>query len=179
MPMSNHELPEQLTISQAVASVKTYLLDLQNRACHFLAVEDGKAQFLEEQWQHSEEGGGITRVLTSDALIEKAGVNFSHVRGTQLPQAATSKRPELANASFQALGVSLIVHPYNPYIPTTHANVRFIVVELANGKHLWWFGGGFDLTPYYGFTEDCIHWHQTAKHACDPFGEDIYARYKK
>ena len=177
--MTQNKLPEQLNVGHTISLVKAYLLDLQNRVCRFLEIEDEKAKFIEEQWQHHEDGGGITCVLTSDALIEKAGVNFSHIRGTQLPQAATSKRPELANASFQALGISIIVHPYNPYIPTTHANVRFIVVELANGKHIWWIGGGFDLTPYYGFKEDCGHWHRTAKQACEPFGEDVYGRYKK
>lgn len=162
-----------------IDNIKKYLLDLQNRICQFAENEDGKAKFIEDKWQHQEGGGGITRVLESGAVIEKAGVNFSHVRGKQLPQAATAKRPELADSSFQALGVSVVMHPFNPYIPTSHMNVRFICVEKPNQEPIWWFGGGFDLTPYYGFVEDCEWWHQTAKLACDPFGDDIYPKYKK
>lgn len=154
--------------------VKQYLLGLQNRICHFLEQEDGKSQFIEDQWQHGDGGGGLSRVLAEGAVIEKAGVNFSHVHGKSLPQAATAKRPELAAKSFQAMGVSLVIHPLNPYVPTTHANIRFITV----GEH-WWFGGGFDLTPYYGFEEDCKHWHATAKAACDPYGQEVYPRFKK
>lgn len=159
--------------------VKNYLLDLQNRICHFVEQEDGKATFLEDKWEHREGGGGLTRVLAAGDVIEKAGVNFSHVYGQQLPQAATAKRPELANATFQALGVSVVIHPQNPYVPTSHMNVRFIVVEKPDNTCHWWFGGGFDLTPYYGFHEDCIHWHTTAKAACDPFGLEVYPNYKK
>lgn len=159
--------------------IKDYLLDLQNRICQFAETEDGSATFLEDKWEHQEGGGGLTRVLINGGVFEKAGVNFSHVYGKQLPQAATAKRPELANSSFQALGVSVVMHPHNPYVPTSHANVRFICVEKPGQDPIWWFGGGFDLTPYYGFTEDCIHWHQTAKTACDPFGSDVYAKYKK
>jgi len=118
-------------------------------------------------------------VLAGARVIEKAGVNFSHVHGRQLPQAATAKRPELIDASFQALGVSVVVHPLNPYAPTSHFNVRFIVVEKEGMAPYWWFGGGFDLTPYYGFVEDCVHWHQMAKAACDGFKADAYAKYKK
>ncbi len=158
----------------AITTVKSYLLALQNRLCGMLEGEDGRAVFCEEVWQHKEGGGGITCVLADGEVIEKAGVNFSHVHGLQLPAAATVKRPELSNSTFQALGVSVVVHPRNPYIPTSHLNVRFIVVE-----NKWWFGGGFDLTPYYGFTEDACYWHQMAKRACDPFGEDVYAKYKK
>lgn len=160
-----------------VSEIKNYLLDLQNRICKTLETEDGTAKFQEDQWQYAEGGGGISRVMTGK-VIEKGGVNFSHVFGKTLPQAATQKRPELANAPFQALGVSLVIHPQNPYVPTSHANVRFITVETKNGP-VWWFGGGFDLTPYYGFEEDCIHWHTQAKDACDPFGSDVYPRYKK
>lgn len=159
--------------------VKNYLLDLQHRICSMLEQEDSHAKFIEDAWQHKEGGGGLTRVLTGGRVIEKAGVNFSHVHGGQLPQAATVRRPELADASFQALGVSVVVHPLNPYVPTTHMNVRLIVVEKPNTEPFWWFGGGFDLTPYYGFEEDAIHWHQMAKAACQPFGEDVYPKYKK
>ncbi|MFZ2315947.1 MAG: oxygen-dependent coproporphyrinogen oxidase [Gammaproteobacteria bacterium] len=162
-----------------ILPVKQYLLDLQNRICQFAEKEDGQAVFIEDAWQHQQGGGGLTRVLTNGAVLEKAGVNFSHVQGQQLPPAATARRPELANASFQALGVSVVMHPKNPHVPTSHMNVRFIMVEKPNEEPIWWFGGGYDLTPYYGVVEDCVHWHQTAKNACDPFGSDVYAKYKK
>lgn len=171
--------PERIHLSTAVDQIKSYLLDLQNRVCHFLEKEDGTATFTEDAWEHPQGGGGLTRILTQGAIIEKAGVNFSHVHGKSLPTAATMKRPDLADCAFQALGVSLVIHPLNPYVPTSHANVRFIAVEKKDGSSHWWFGGGFDLTPYYGFTEDCIHWHHTAKEACDVFGSDVYPRYKK
>lgn len=161
-----------------ISAVKAYLLDLQNRICQMLEAEDGKASFIEDKWEHKEGGGGQTRVLTNGAVIEKAGVNFSHVRGQQLPPAATARRPELTNATFQALGVSVVIHPLNPYIPTSHMNVRFIAVEKPGQDMKWWFGGGFDLTPYYGFEEDCVHWHRTAKAACEPFGVDVYPKFK-
>jgi coproporphyrinogen III oxidase len=170
---------EKINAEISLAKVKTYLLDLQNRICTFVEKEDGKAVFLEEKWQHKEGGGGITRVIADGNVMEKAGVNFSHVQGLHLPPAATAKRPELANAVFQAIGVSVVMHPLNPYVPTSHMNVRFIVVEKPDGNTHWWFGGGFDLTPYYGNTEDCLHWHQTAKAACDPFGATAYIDYKK
>lgn len=170
---------EEINPTQSVAIVKEYLLDLQNRICQFLEQEDGQGKFIEDKWQHKEGGFGLTRVLTSEGVIEKAGVNFSHVRGAQLPQAATAKRPQLANSTFQALGVSVVIHPRNPYVPTSHANVRLILVEKENQKPFWWFGGGFDLTPYYGFVEDCQHWHSMAKEACDPFGKEVYPTFKK
>jgi coproporphyrinogen III oxidase len=154
--------------------VKHYLLALQDRICHFLEQEDASSHFIEDPWQHQDGGGGLSRVLAEGAVIEKAGVNFSHVFGKALPAAATAKRPELAQKAFEAMGVSLVIHPLNPYVPTTHANVRFITV----GDH-WWFGGGFDLTPYYLFEEDCKHWHVTAKAACDPYGPEVYPRFKK
>jgi coproporphyrinogen III oxidase len=170
---------EKIDAVMAVSSVKQFLLDLQNQICHFLETEDGNARFLEDKWEHKEGGGGLTRVLANGKEIEKAGVNFSHVRGQQLPPAATAKRPELADSTFQALGVSVVVHPLNPYVPTSHFNVRFILVEKENQHPFWWFGGGFDLTPYYGFDEDCVHWHKMAKAACSPFGDDVYPTYKK
>ncbi len=170
---------EEINPLSAVTTVKKYLLDLQNRICQFVELEDGSAKFIEDEWNYKEGGGGLTRVMTSGSVIEKAGVNFSHVRGQQLPKAATDRRPELANSTFQALGVSVVMHPLNPYIPTSHMNVRFIMVEKPNQSPYWWFGGGFDLTPYYGFHEDCIDWHRMAKTACDPFGTEIYFRYKK
>jgi len=170
---------DKIDTTAAVVSVKHYLLDLQNRICRFIELEDGKAAFLEDKWEHKEGGGGLTRVLTSDNVIEKAGANFSHVRGQQLPHAATARRPELADSAFQALGVSVVIHPKNPYVPTSHFNVRFILVEKEGQAPFWWFGGGFDLTPYYGFIEDCVHWHQTAKAACAPFGDEVYPKFKK
>jgi coproporphyrinogen III oxidase len=112
-------------------------------------------------------------------VFEQAGVNFSHVLGDNLPPSATAQRPELAGRRFEALGVSLVVHPHNPYVPTCHCNVRFFIASKAGAEPVWWFGGGFDLTPYYGFEDDAVHWHKTAKAACDPFGKDYYARFKK
>lgn len=170
---------EEINSAQAVASVKEYLLNLQNRICQMAEAEDGQVAFKEDGWQHQGGGGGLSRVIEQGAVFEKAGVNFSHVQGAQLPQAATAKRPELANAAFQALGVSVVMHPLNPYVPTSHMNVRFITLERANQKSIWWFGGGFDLTPYYGNQEDCVHWHNIAKAACDPFGSNVYSDYKK
>jgi coproporphyrinogen III oxidase len=163
----------------SIEVVKSYLLSLQSQICEFIETEDGKANFISDEWSHKSGGGGITRVMANGAVIEKGGVNFSHVEGSQLPQAATAKRPELANASFQALGVSVVMHPNNPFVPTSHFNVRYISVEKPHQAPVWWFGGGFDLTPYYGFQEDCTHWHAMAKAACDPLGEDVYPKYKK
>lgn len=161
-----------------IAAVKTYLLALQDTICSQLAAEDGGATFMEDAWDRPGGGGGRTRVISNGEVFEQGGVNFSHVFGDKLPPSATAQRPELAGRSFQALGVSLVIHPHNPLVPTSHANVRFFVAEKEGEEPVWWFGGGFDLTPYYGFEEDCINWHRTAKAACDPFGEDVYARYK-
>ena len=160
-------------------TVKQYLLNLQNTICNAASSEDGVAHFQEDNWQRAEGGGGRTRVLVNGAVFEKAGVNFSHVFGNELPKSATASRPELAGRKFEAMGVSLVIHPNNPYVPTSHANVRFFIAEKENEKPVWWFGGGFDLTPYYGFEEDCMHWHKTAKAACDPFGDGAYGKYKK
>ena len=161
------------------SAVKAYLLDLQDRICDALAAEDGGAQFIEDSWTRAEGGGGRSRVLTNGAVIEKGGVNFSHVYGTQMPASATAHRPELAGRAFEAMGVSLVIHPHNPYVPTSHANVRFFIAEKEGAEPVWWFGGGYDLTPYYGNEADVVHWHQTAKNACDPLGEDLYPRFKK
>ena len=160
-------------------AVRTYLLQLQDEICQGLAEEDGEANFIEDAWERSEGGGGRTRVLEEGAVIEKAGVNFSHVSGPELPAAASARRPELAGRSFEALGISLIVHPRNPYAPTSHANLRFFLAAREGAEPIWWFGGGFDLTPYYGFEEDAVHWHRTARAACEPFGQDLYPRFKK
>lgn len=162
-----------------IANIKLYLLDLQDRICKALENEDGMAHFHEDNWQREGGGGGRTRALSKGLVFAKAGVNFSHVFGNCLPAAATIQRPDLAGRQFQALGVSLVIHPLNPYVPTCHLNVRFFVAEKENEAPIWWFGGGFDLTPYYGFEEDCIHWHQIAKQACTPFGEEVYPQYKK
>jgi coproporphyrinogen III oxidase len=170
---------EQIDDVSAVERVRAYLRDLQNRICKTLEAEEPQARFHEDAWQHGTGGGGFTRAIAEGSVIEKAGVNFSHVHGSQLPQAATQKRPHLSNTQFQALGISLVIHPTNPYVPTTHANIRFILVKQETQPAYWWFGGGFDLTPYYGFAEDCIHWHQIAKSACEPFGQDVYPRFKK
>lgn len=161
------------------AAVKAYLLDLQDRICNALAAEDGGAQFIEDSWTRVEGGGGRSRVLTNGAVIEKGGVNFSHVHGTHMPASATAHRPELAGRAFEAMGVSLVIHPHNPYVPTSHANVRFFIAEKEGAAPVWWFGGGYDLTPYYGNEADVIHWHQTAKDACDPLGEHLYPKFKK
>jgi coproporphyrinogen III oxidase len=164
----------------AVGPVSSYLLDLQDRICKAIEqLEEDGHNFSEDQWQREEGGGGRSRVLEDGAVFEKAGINFSHVHGGQLPASATAQRPELAGRSFEALGVSLVIHPRNPYVPTSHANVRFFIAHKENVAPVWWFGGGFDLTPYYGFEGDAVHWHQTAKQACDPFGASTYSRYKK
>ncbi|QTR53208.1 oxygen-dependent coproporphyrinogen oxidase [Thiothrix unzii] len=162
-----------------IAAVKQYLLALQDRICEELAAEDGGANFVEDAWERPGGGGGRSRVISNGAVFEQGGVNFSHVFGDTLPPSATAQRPELAGRSFQAMGVSLVIHPHNPLIPTSHANVRFFVAEKPGEAPVWWFGGGFDLTPYYGFEEDCTEWHQKAQAACQPFGEEVYPRYKQ
>ena len=159
-------------------AVKNYLLDLQGRICAALTEEDGQS-FAEDAWDREQGGGGRSRVLENGNVFEKAGVNFSHVHGDGLPPSATAARPELAGRSFQAMGVSLVIHPHNPYVPTSHANVRFFIAEKPGEEPVWWFGGGFDLTPYYGNVDDVKHWHQIAKDACTPFGEDRYDKYKQ
>ena len=162
-----------------IEAVKSYLLDLQDRICAALELQETGGRFIEDKWDRKEGGGGRSRVLENGEVFEKAGINFSHVYGGQLPASATAHRPELAGRNFQALGVSLVIHPRNPYVPTSHANIRFFIAEKAGSEPVWWFGGGFDLTPYYGFEEDAVHWHTQAKAACDPFGKDIYGNLKK
>lgn len=161
-----------------IRAVKNYLLSLQEAICNELSDLDG-AEFATDAWERPEGGGGRSRVLSEGALIEKGGVNFSHVQGASMPGSATAHRPELAGRSFQAMGVSLVIHPRNPYVPTSHANVRMFVAEKEGEEPIWWFGGGYDLTPYYGFEEDCVEWHRTAKSACEPFGEELYPKYKR
>lgn len=162
-----------------ITPVKQYLLDLQDRISDLIKSQDPHIVMQEDTWQRKEGGGGRTRAFSDGNVFEKAGVNFSHVWGTQLPPTATANRPELQNTTFQAIGISVIIHPVNPYVPTCHANLRFFIAEKENQDPIWWFGGGFDLTPYYGFEEDCIHWHTMAKKACDPFGEDVYSKFKE
>lgn len=160
-------------------AVSDYLLELQDRICNSLQAFEPKTRFREDNWQRDAGGGGRSRVLEQGDVFEKAGINFSHVHGDGLPASATAHRPELAGRSFEALGVSLVIHPRNPYVPTSHANVRFFIAEKPDSAPVWWFGGGFDLTPYYGFEEDAVHWHTTARAACEPFGADIYPRFKQ
>jgi coproporphyrinogen III oxidase len=160
-------------------AVKGYLLTLQDRICDAIAEADGLVGFAEDKWDREAGGGGRTRVLNNGAVFEQAGINFSHVYGDNLPSSATASRPQLAGRSFQAVGVSLVIHPNNPYVPTSHANVRFFIAEKEGEVPIWWFGGGFDLTPYYGFEEDCIHWHEQSKAACEVLGADAYPRYKR
>jgi coproporphyrinogen III oxidase len=160
-------------------AVEQYLKGLQRSICDELSAIDGAASFEMESWDRPEGGGGISRVLAEGDVFEKGGVNFSYVEGGKMPGSATQHRPELAGRSFKAMGVSLVMHPRNPYAPTSHANVRCFVAEKEGEAPVWWMGGGFDLTPYYGREEDVVHWHQTAKNACDPFGDDVHAKYKK
>jgi len=161
-----------------IQAVKHYLLALQDNICSGLAELDDR-DFAEDSWEREQGGGGRSRVLEDGSVLEKAGVNFSHIHGDRLPGSATAARPELAGRGFEALGVSLVIHPRNPHVPTSHANVRFFIAEKAGEEPVWWFGGGYDLTPYYGVEEDCIHWHRTARDICRPFGEDVYPRYKQ
>jgi len=162
-----------------IERVGEYLRGLQSDIVQALEEVDGKEEFRSDRWDREGGGGGNSRVLINGGVFEQAGVGFSHVFGDQMPPSATQSRPELAGKSFQALGVSLVLHPRNPYVPTTHANFRFFSTDSDDGDPVWWFGGGFDLTPYYPFHDDVLHWHTTAKNSCDPFGADVYARYKK
>ncbi len=157
-------------------AVKGYLVNLQEEIAAALERIDGQARFEADRWDREEGGGGETRVLHDGAVFERGGVNFSHVHGTELPPAATAARPQLAGRPFQAMGVSLVMHPKNPYAPTSHLNVRFFSTD--GDEPIWWFGGGFDLTPYYPFEEDAQHWHQTAHDALQTFGEDLYPEFK-
>ncbi|WP_447894134.1 oxygen-dependent coproporphyrinogen oxidase [Vreelandella sp. GE22] len=158
--------------------VKTYLMNLQDRLCEGLAQADGRGTFREESWEREAGGGGRSRVIENGAIFEKGGVNYSHVFGETLPPSATASRPELAGRSFHAVGVSWVLHPENPHVPTSHGNVRFFIAEKEGEAPVWWFGGGIDLTPYYPVFEDVVHWHQVAKNACAPFGDEVYPRYK-
>ncbi len=172
MPQTDNNLHD-------ITAVRSYLMDLQDSICTALQSFEPDNPFHEDSWVREEGGGGRSRVLEDGAVFEKAGINFSHVHGGELPASATAHRPELAGRRFEALGVSLVIHPRNPYAPTSHANVRFFIAQKEGADPVWWFGGGFDLTPYYGFEDDARHWHLTAKKACDPFGEELYPRLKQ
>ncbi|MEQ6885655.1 oxygen-dependent coproporphyrinogen oxidase [Salicola sp. Rm-C-2C1-2] len=160
-------------------AVYQYLIDLQDRITSTLGELDGVAEFREETWERDAGGGGRSRVIEDGGLFEKGGVNFSHVMGAELPPSASASRPELAGASWEAMGVSLVIHPHNPYVPTSHANVRFFIARPEGRDPVWWFGGGFDLTPYYGFVEDCRYWHETARVACASAGDDTWHRFRQ
>jgi coproporphyrinogen III oxidase len=160
------------------ALVKSWLLGLQQRIVDALEAVDGKA-FLREEWQRPEGGGGISRLVEGGNVLERGGVNFSHVMGSKLPPSAAAGRPELAGRSWEAMGVSLVLHPRNPYAPTVHMNVRFFTTTAEGQDPVWWFGGGMDLTPYYGAVEDARHFHQTCHDAVAPFGEGLHAHFKK
>jgi coproporphyrinogen III oxidase len=178
----------------SIPAVKAFLLDLQDRICAGLEAEEGTAKFRDDLWSRPEGGGGRTRVLAEGSVFEKAGVAFSHVRGSELPPSATQNRPQLSGMTWEALGVSLVIHPRNPYVPTSHANVRFFLAQpgppssagtrlqetagAPDAEATFWFGGGFDLTPFYGFAEDAVHWHTVAREAVRPFGEELYPRFK-
>ena len=161
-----------------IARVSDYLKQLQDKISRFIVEQDAQAQLTEDHWDREDGGGGRSRVYEGGTVFEQAGVNFSHVFGDKLPPSATANRPALSGRGFQAMGLSLVFHPLNPYAPTTHCNVRFFIAEKEGEEPVWWFGGGFDLTPYYISDEDCIHWHQSAKQACDPFGSDHYEKFK-
>ena len=160
-------------------AVRHYLSELQNTITDHLVEIDKALVIQEDDWQRKAGGGGLSRVFTKGKVFEKAGINFSNIHGDSLPQTAAANRPDIAGQGFTACGVSLVIHPLNPYVPTTHMNVRFFVAGVDTNTPVWWFGGGFDLTPYYGFVEDAQHWHRTAKELCQPFGGEVYARYKK
>lgn len=166
-------------LEPAIEPVIDYLTSLQDKICDEVAAEDGGRGFETDTWERAQGGGGRTKVLVDGQVFEQGGVNFSHVHGDSLPPSATAARPELAGRSFQATGVSLVIHPHNPYVPTSHMNVRFFIARSPDEPPIWWFGGGFDLTPYYGNDEDCIHWHQVSKSACEPGGEGCYDHLKK
>jgi coproporphyrinogen III oxidase len=160
-------------------AVRAYFVDLQARICAAFEDFETEVRFRRDSWTRPEGGGGDTRVLENGDVFEKAGVAFSHVQGRALPPSATARRPELADSPFEAMGVSLVIHPRNPFAPTSHANLRFFLARPADRDPQWWFGGGFDLTPYYGFEEDAVHWHRTAAAACTPFGEHLYGECKE
>lgn len=162
-----------------IGSVRDYLTGLQDRTCAAIEQADGAARFVEDAWKRDEGGGGRTRILRDGAVFEQAGVGFSDVSGSTLPPSASAARPELAGASWHAVGVSLVLHPRNPHAPTSHANVRHFRAQRDGETVAWWFGGGFDLTPFYPVDEDVLHWHRSARDLCAPFGADRYDAHKR
>lgn len=170
---------KKLPTGNTNTSFKTFLLALQSRICSEFESLDETSRFCTDRWDRNLGGSGCSRVISQGDVFEKGGVNFSHVFGSEMPPSATVKRPELAGRSFEAMGISLVMHPKNPFVPTSHANFRLFISKLEGGGSVWWFGGGYDLTPYYGFEDDCIHWHETAKKVCDQFNTDYYPRFKK
>jgi coproporphyrinogen III oxidase len=170
---------KKLSKENTSARFKTFLLALQGRICEGFESLDGSSKFCKDTWDRNLGGSGCSRVISDGDVFEKGGVNFSHVFGSEMPSSATVKRPELAGKGFEAMGISLVMHPRNPFVPTSHANFRLFISEQEGGESVWWFGGGYDLTPYYGFEDDCIHWHKTAKKVCDRYDFDYYPRFKK
>jgi len=175
----NKQHEDNILNSVDTNAVKEFLLQLQSEICTGLEAVDSKARVITDKWDREADGSGISRVISDGSVFEKGGVNFSHVYGKSMPAAATATRPELAGRAFQAMGISLVIHPLNPFVPTSHANFRLFVAEKGNAESVWWFGGGYDMTPYYGFEQDCVHWHQQAKLACDDFGAQYYPRFKQ
>ena len=170
---------ERILTNVDTLAVKDFLLKLQESIVARLAAIDPDVTIVTDKWDRDSGGSGISRVMSGGRVFEKGGVNFSHVFGKAMPASATAERPELAGRAFQAMGVSLVIHPLNPMVPTSHANFRLFVAEKEGEESVWWFGGGYDLTPYYGFEEDCVHWHRTAERACAPFGANYYPDLKK
>lgn len=170
---------ERILTNVDTLAVKDFLLKLQESIVARLAAIDPDVAIVTDKWDRDSGGSGISRVMSGGKVFEKGGVNFSHVFGKAMPASATAERPELAGRAFQAMGVSLVIHPLNPMVPTSHANFRLFVAEKEGEESVWWFGGGYDLTPYYGFEEDCVHWHRTAERACAPFGDNYYPDLKK
>jgi coproporphyrinogen III oxidase len=160
-------------------SFRDFLLKLQKEICATLESLEPSTVFQCDQWDREKGGSGVSKVIADGDVFEKAGVNFSHVFGKSMPPSATVQRPELAGKAFEAMGVSLVIHPRNPFVPTSHANFRLFVAHAEEEKRTWWFGGGYDLTPYYGNDDDCTHWHQTAKSACESYGGHYYPQFKK
>ena len=179
MPALLNSNGERILTNVDTLAVKDFLLKLQESIVDRLAEIDPCAEIVTDQWDRDSGGSGVSRVMSGGKVIEKGGVNFSHVFGKAMPASATAERPELAGRAFQAMGVSLVIHPLNPMVPTSHANFRLFVAEKEGEESVWWFGGGYDLTPYYGFEEDCVHWHRTAERACAPFGDAYYPALKK
>ncbi|MDE2177888.1 MAG: oxygen-dependent coproporphyrinogen oxidase [Xanthomonadaceae bacterium] len=177
--MSSASDPETPPLSPQARAVESHLRGLQDRIGTVIEAADGGARFVEDAWQRPGGGGGRTRVLKDGAVFEQAGIGFSRVHGAPLPPSATAHRPDLAGGRFVATGVSLVFHPRNPYLPTTHMNVRYFEAHRDGAAPAWWFGGGFDLTPFYPFDADVVHWHTVARDLCRPFGADVYPRCKR